>query len=45
MRQLLHLLAAATALSIAFVHVAILNQHIEETPYVGALFLASILAL
>lgn len=26
-------------------HVAILNQHLEEKPYVGALFLASILAL
>lgn len=26
-------------------HVAILNQHLEEKPYVGALFLAAILAL
>jgi hypothetical protein len=43
--QLLRLLAAATALSIASVHVAILNQHLEEKTYVGALFLAAILAL
>ncbi len=43
--QLLRLLAAATALSIASVHVAILNQHLEEQPYVGGLFLAAILAL
>ena len=43
--QLLRLLAAATALSIASVHVAILNQHLEEKPYVGGLFLAAILAL
>jgi hypothetical protein len=43
--QLLRLLAAATALSLASVHVAILNQHLEEKPYVGGLFLAAILAL
>jgi hypothetical protein len=43
--ELLRLLAAATALSIASVHVAILNQHLEEKTYVGALFLAAILAL
>lgn len=43
--QLLRLLAAASALSIASVHVAILNQHLEEKPYVGGLFLAAILAL
>jgi hypothetical protein len=43
--QLLRLLAAASALSIASVHVAILNQHLEEKTYVGALFLAAILAL
>lgn len=45
MRHLLRLLAAACAFSIASVHVAILNEHLEEKPYVGALFLASILAL
>jgi hypothetical protein len=44
-RQLVRLLAAALALSVASVHVAILNQHLEEKPYVGALFLTSILAL
>ena len=43
--QLLRLLAAASALGIASVHVAILNQHLEEKTYVGALFLAAILAL
>jgi hypothetical protein len=43
--QLLRLLAAATALSIASVHIAILNQHLEQKTYVGALFLAAILAL
>jgi hypothetical protein len=41
---LLRLVAAATALS-ASVHVAILSQHLDEKPYVGALFLAAILAL
>ncbi len=44
-REFLRLLAAASALSIASVHVAILNQHLEEKPYIGALFLAAILAL
>lgn len=44
-RHLLRLLAAATALSIASVHVAILNRHLDEKTYVGALFLAAILAL
>ena len=43
--QLLRLLAAAAALSVASVHVAILNQHLEEKTYVGTLFLAAILAL
>ena len=43
--QLLRLLAAASALSIASVHAAILNQHLEEKPYVGGLFLAAILGL
>jgi peptidoglycan/LPS O-acetylase OafA/YrhL len=41
----LRLLAAASALSISSVHVAILNQHLEEKTYVGALFLAATLAL
>ena len=44
-RDFLRLLAAASALSIASVHVAILDQHLEEKPYVGALFLGGILAL
>jgi hypothetical protein len=43
--QLLRVLAAASALSIASVHVAILNQHLEEKTHVGGLFLAAILAL
>ena len=41
MDQLSRLLAAASALNIASVHVAILNQHLEEKTYVGALFLAA----
>ena len=36
---------AALALTLASIHVAILNEHLQEQTYVGALFLAGILGL